>query len=231
MPMMLLWVTLFVGAALAAAMVREHRKVLAQRAELLDEADFVLAGFRKELADDLYPVVSGFLDDGSRVTLDVVSDTLVTRRLPQLWLRITVHSADRRQWPSIGVLARPTGAEYYSAVHGLAHLLEPPASTVPLLMRGDFACGQPHRSRLRESLAATVAEPKIKEAVISNCAIRVVIQAAQGERSAHLLFRQARFSAGAVPADVIRHGLSVAAMLRTAADLSTQPACMEALTA
>jgi hypothetical protein len=98
-------------------------------------------------------------------------------------------------------------------------------------MRADCASIHPPLNRLKDILMDAITDPTIKEAVISPGATRVVVQVAQGQRSAHLLFRQARFNVNTVPADVIRHGISVAAMLRTAADLSMKPAEIPALIA
>lgn len=223
----------FLGcAAIAAVAFREHRHAMGVRRSLLDEAIPLLMDSRMELAADHHPVVSGFAADGRRVTLDLVSDTMVTRRLPQLWLRVTVHNEVRQPWPSVGVLARPTGSEYYSTVHGLAHWLRPPPSAIPLLMRGDLAAQDERWSDLTDHLASLVADTRIKEAVVSPGAIRVIVQAAEGDRAAHVLLRQARFAIGSVPAQTIHHALELAATLRSvASDTATQSDFQEKRTA
>lgn len=190
---------------------------MTQRHQLLDEAGTVLKGPRFGLSADHHPVVNGVLEDGTQVTFDVVTDTMVTRRLPQLWLRVTLQDSVPHVWPSIGVLARPTGSEYYSAVHGLNEWLTPPMTQVPILMRGSTNARDEQWQPLRQGLAGLVADPRLKEAVVTPRMIRVVVQAAEGERSAHLLLRQARFAVDTVPQRTIRQALDLAMELRSLA--------------
>lgn len=204
-------------ALLAVLATREHRKTMTRRHRLLDEAGAVLKTPRFGLSADHHPVVSGVLEDGTQVTLDVVTDTMVTRRLPQLWLRVTLQDGVRQVWPAIGVLARPTGSEYYSAVHGLNEWLTPPMTQVPMLMRGSADARNDQWQPLRQSLAGLVTDPRLKEAVVTPRMIRVVMQAAEGERSAHLLLRQARFAVDTVPQPTIRQALALAIELRSLA--------------
>jgi hypothetical protein len=204
-------------ALLAVLATREHRKTMTRRHRLLDEAAAVLKTPRFGLSADHHHVVSGVLEDGTRVTLDVITDTMVTRRLPQLWLRVTLQDGVTQLWPAIGVLARPTGSEYYSAVHGLNEWLTPPMAQVPLLMRGSADARDEQWQPLRQGLAGLVGDPRLKEAVVTPRMIRVVVQAAEGERSAHLLLRQARFAVDTVPERTIRQALDLATELRSLA--------------
>lgn len=188
--------------------------MLTVRHRLLDEAEALMTpGFRSDLSPDEYPVLRGTLRDGRQATLDLISDTMVTRRLPQLWLRITIHLDMPRAWPRLGVLARPTGSEYYAVVHGLDTWIEPPPSTLSLLMRGDVEARDERWQPLRDGLAALVANPKVKEVALTPKMIRVVFQAAEGERGAHLVLRQARFAMNTVPEATIRQALDVAAAI------------------
>ncbi|MXN45230.1 hypothetical protein GR138_08515 [Shinella kummerowiae] len=204
-------------ALIAVLATREHRKTMTRRHRLLDEAGAVLKTPRFGLSADHHPVVSGVLEDGTQVTLDVVTDTMVTRRLPQLWLRVTLQDGVPQVWPAIGVLARPTGSEYYSTVHGLNEWLTPPTTQVPMLMRGSADARNDQWQPLRQGLAGLVADPRLKEAVVTPRMIRVVMQAAEGERSAHLLLRQARFAVDTVPQPTIRQALALAMELRSLA--------------
>lgn len=214
---LILILSLAACALIAVLATREHRKTMTRRHRLLDEAGAVLKTPRFGLSADHHPVVSGVLEDGTQVTLDVVTDTMVTRRLPQLWLRVTLQDGVPQVWPAIGVLARPTGSEYYSAVHGLNEWLTPPTTQVPMLMRGSADARSDQWQPLRQGLAGLVADPRLKEAVVTPRMIRVVMQAAEGERSAHLLLRQARFAVDTVPQPTIRQALALAMELRSLA--------------
>lgn len=208
--------------ALISVGKRERRKMMSARHRLLDEAKSLLTGFRFSLSADQHPIISGTLNDGRTATLDLVSDTMVTRRLPQLWLRVTVHMDPPQPWPAVGVLARPTGSEYYSLVHGLEEWLHPPETQIPVLMRGDPSARDAQWRPLLGGLADLVADAKLKEAAATPRMIRVVFQAAEGERSAHLLLRQARFAVDTVPRRTIRHALDIAATVQSLAAKSRE---------
>ncbi len=206
--------------ALAAGLVlfllarNEQRSILAARHRLLDEAIALMTpGFRSGLSPDEHPVLGGTLRDGRQTTLDLISDTMVTRRLPQLWLRVTIHLDMPRSWPCLGVLARPTGSEYYALVHSLDTWIEPPPSAQSLLMRGDAEARDVRWEPFRKGLTALVANPKVKEVAVTPRMIRVVFQAAEGERGAHLVLRQARFAMETVPEATIGQALDVAAAI------------------
>jgi hypothetical protein len=42
------------------------------------------------IAPDQFPVVTGLIGDGRPVRIELIADTMVTRRLPQLWLKVTL---------------------------------------------------------------------------------------------------------------------------------------------
>ena len=118
--------------------IRDNREAMAARHGLLDEAAGLLGDARRAIGPDHYPVVTGHIADGRQVKIELVADTLITRRLPQLWLRLTLYDVSPGR-PRIGALARPTGGEYYSLVHDMRHWMEPPKTGTPMLMRGDGA--------------------------------------------------------------------------------------------
>ncbi|MHC2416761.1 hypothetical protein ACVMB2_000613 [Sinorhizobium meliloti] len=113
----------------------------------------------------------------------------------------------------IGALARPTGAEFYSLVHEMPHLLIPPPSGAALLMRGDGNASRRQVERAAAMFAKLFADPTLKEAAITPRGVRLVRQAAQGQRGAHLLLRQAHFSITAIAPEVIRRTIAEAEAL------------------
>ena len=105
------------GVAVIAALARkELRDDLRQRRALLDAAAGLLDDARVTVGSDGYPRLAGTYGGGSRISLEVVPDSLVPRRLPQLWLRLTLLAPEAAPRPSIGVLARPIGTEFYSVL-------------------------------------------------------------------------------------------------------------------
>ena len=122
---------------IAALARKELRDDLRQRRALLDAAAGLLDDARVTVGSDGYPRLAGTYGGDSRISLEVVPDSLVPRRLPQLWLRLTLLAPEAAPRPSIGVLARPIGTEFYSRVLGLPESIAPSFTTdFPLLMRG-----------------------------------------------------------------------------------------------
>jgi hypothetical protein len=192
--------------------IGDNREAMAARHGLLDEAEGLLADAERVIGPDHYPVVTGRIADGRRVKVDLVSDNLITRRLPQLWLRLTLYDAAPGR-PKIGALARPTGGEYYSIVHDMPHWMEPPKLAMSMLVRGDGSAGQSQIEKVSHHFTHLFADPVVKEAVISPNGVRIMLQAAQGDRASHLFLRQSRFSIAAVPAEQIGAAIAMASSL------------------
>jgi hypothetical protein len=95
-------------------------------------------------------------------------------------------------------------------------------------MRGSRTAARPQFDDLRQAMAALCSDPRIKEAVITPKTTRIMVQAAQGERAAHLFLRQARFAIPTVPAAVIRQAIAQAETLRALAPLSAEAIRSEA---
>jgi hypothetical protein len=207
--------TLLAFAWLVRAAIGEHRHAMLQRRRLLDEAHGLLREFGITIAPDRFPIVTGRIEDGRRVRIELIADTMVTRRLPQLWLKVTLIESDPRDRPTLGTLARPTGSEYYSLVHGLPEWMAPPEAGISLLLRGDGRATPEQADAVRGHFQTLFADPLVKEAVIASKATRVIYQASQGERTAHMFLRQARFSLDTVPAATIRQAIVLAVGLST----------------
>ncbi|WP_296744886.1 hypothetical protein [Mesorhizobium sp.] len=200
--------------------ISDHRAILAKRRGLLDEAARLFPDARISLAPDHFPILVGRLDDGRQVRVELLADTLVTRRLPQLWLRVTLSEVSERSRPAIGVLARPTGAEYYSLVHDLPEWMAPPETNASLLMRGDGRATAGQVERAAAVFRNLFSDPTVKEAVISPRGTRVIRQAAQGERAAHLFLRQIRFAVATISVDLVQKAVSEAKALSQALSAS-----------
>jgi hypothetical protein len=133
------------------------------------------------------------------------------RRLPQLWLRLTIADKAKRRAFSVGALARATGAEFYSIVAELPDRLAATCD-LPLLVRGERV------PRQIERMAASVfahlfSDPQLKEAAATPGGIRVVRQASEGDRASHLLLRQVRFGVDTVPRDILQLAIDDAATI------------------
>jgi hypothetical protein len=207
-------------AALAMLARQELRNDLRQRATMLDAAASVLDDSSVTIGSDGYPRLSGTFEGGSRISLEIVPDSLVPRRLPQLWLRLTLRAPETVPRPSIGVLARPIGTEFYSRVLGLPDMITPSFATdFPLLMRGRDVT-EAAIERTSGLFRTLFSDPALKEIVITPRGAGTVRRIAEGDRGAHVLYRQMRFPVSQVSPDFVRNALDELRLLDNALEPS-----------
>ena len=85
-----------------------------------------------------------------------------------------------------------------------------------MLMRSDGTATAAEIDRSGSIFSALFRNPAVKEAVITARGVRLIRQAAEGDRGAHLLLRQVRFPLEQVPADLIRTAIAEAQLLSEA---------------
>jgi hypothetical protein len=184
-------------AAIIFVGVREHRKAVAARRGLLDDAATALDRPQLTHGPDGFPRLFG-RHQGREVRVDLLLDTLTIRRLPQLWLRATLldHNAGL---PGLAILVRPAGAEFYSLTAHFDHRLETPAGfPAEVLIRGDVGAAR-LLADLGPTLSTVLADARVKEIAITARGLRIVRQAGEGKRGEHLLLRQSVFDNASVP--------------------------------
>ncbi len=212
----------FAGAGvawIAAIAMRDHRVAIEARERLLDPFAPIVGDARVVIGLDGFPKLTGRLGDRREVTIELIPDTLVMRRLPQLWLVVTLRERFPSARPTIGALARATGAEFYSHVHDLPERVDTPLSLeTGLLIRGDGRLAGRNLQRCCEALRHIFSDLQVKEVVATAKGVRIVRQAFEGDRGAHLLLRQARFPAEALSPNLLRKSVAAADLLRKTLD-------------
>jgi hypothetical protein len=207
---------------LAALAMRDHRAALRDRAGLLAPIAGMFDQAEQRIGPDGYPSVTGRLHDRRQITVELLADTLVTRRLPQLWLTVTLREPVERARPSIGALARPTGAEFYAVTPDLPERLEhTPGFDGSVMVRGSADLTPEQRERASGALHCILADKRVKEAVVTPRGARIVRQACEGDRGAHLILRQVRFDLEAIGPELVLQAVADADRL---CDALVQPA-------
>lgn len=206
--------------AVAAVAVRDHVRLRALRAGLLDDASAVLDHPKILHGGDGFPQLRG-RHAGFEIHADLIPDTMVVRRLPQLWLSVTL-LAPNPGLPGVGALVRYAGNEFYALTPQFAHRLEPPAGFPhEVICRGEWPNAQGLLDGLREPFARLLADPKIKEVAITSKGLRVVTQGSEGRRGDHLLLRQATFDTGGIALGELKAVLSALMVLQSAIQSQT----------
>jgi hypothetical protein len=205
------------AAVLANIALRDHRRTLAARRALLDDCRGILAAEQWTAGGDGFPALRGHAG-GRPVEVTLIPDTMVMRRLPQLWLSVTV-KAKVAETPSLSILARHTGNEFYAVTTELPLRLEPPAGLpTDILVRGDRPPAQQLCDRLAPELAVLFADPRLKEITLTPNGVRMIRQVAEGQRGEHLLLRQIAFGEARVERADLEKALSDVAALSAIRD-------------
>ncbi|WP_448954446.1 hypothetical protein [Labrys neptuniae] len=166
------------------ALWRRRRAMLADCRPLFERAEQAdgVAGFPR-LAGDIA---------GRRVVVELLPDTMTLKRLPQLWLSLTV-MAPLPAGATFGVLARHSGNEFYARTPDLPARLDPPAGLPEDVMVRGRRRGAAFLALAERAVADLMADARTKEVLVTPAGLRVVFQAAEGRRGQHLLLRQCDF--------------------------------------
>ena len=177
--------TLWLGWRTAGA-ARARR---AAREGYFREAAGLFDRVQKRVEPTGFARMAGHLD-GHAFDLQAIPDTLTFRKLPALWVMVSL-PAPVPVGAVIDIMARPTGQEHFSHFGTLPHSLPLPDNLPEGTgVRSDNAAGVPPMKVIAPHLAV-FADPAVKELVISPRGIRVVVLGEEADRGRYLLFRDA----------------------------------------
>lgn len=201
---------------------RRHRAaVKARRAGLFEACLPLLQSYRVTQDDIDFPMLTGRYR-GYPVRLQPIVDHVAVRKLPSLWLLVTV----RGDVPYEGVfdlLARPLNIEFYSPSAGLETAIEsPPGWPRHAAIRTDAPGRMPPMELLRPHLAL-FDDPRMKELLVTPRGVRLVYQANEATRAHYLVLRQAEFKDAAISADLARRLLDEAIAVHETLAPGAQP--------
>lgn len=193
---------------------RDKRRADRERQVLFDDARGLLSDAEIERAPREYPKLRGRYRD-HEVTIDAVIDTIAVRKLPSVWLRVTVKAAI----PFAGVcdvMARAHNVEFYSPFSDLDQGIALPAGWPDhLLVKTDDPETMPPATLLGPHIKV-FADERMKELLVTPKGVRLVRQAAQGSRAEYMVLRQASFGPVVVPRALLQGMLDAAVALAEA---------------
>lgn len=151
--------------------------------------------------------------DGTAFDLQAIPDSLTFRKLPALWVMLTL-PAPMPVKATLDIMARPAGNEPFSHFANLSQSLPCPSSLPEGTgLRSDDATGVPPLELIAPHLAV-FADPKVKELVISPKGLRLVILADEAERGRFLIFRDAEVGTAPLSAERLTPLISTLLALR-----------------
>lgn len=186
-------------AAMFGLLFRQLRRAsidrISQRAGYLDKCRDLLDMPRLGQGDSGFARLGGAYC-GVEADIQVLSDTLTFRKLPALWVLVTL-PGPLPVSATINLMIRPTGVEPFSRFQTLIHQLDSPEDfPEDCAVRTDSSTHMPPVDLLREHLHI-FDDPRVKELVISPKGVRIVFLAEEAQRSRYLIYRDAEM--GVIP--------------------------------
>lgn len=173
-----------------------QRQRTASRAGYFDALHPLFDGVRTQVQPSGFPRTTGRRGP-HRFDLQAVTDTLTFRKLPALWVMVSLPEPLPLA-ATLDILARPSRQEPFTRFATLPQMLPAPAGTPEgIALRTDDAAGLPPEGLVARH-AAIFADPKVKELLISPKGLRLVILAEEADRGRYLLFRDAEMGAAPV---------------------------------
>jgi hypothetical protein len=188
----------------------------ASRAAFFDGCRALFSDGLKAIAPTGFPRISGRYK-GQTFDLQAVPDTLTYRKLPALWVLVTL-PAPMPVRASFDLMIRPGGVAPFSNFHSLPDQITPPDGfPTDCAIRSDDPAHLPDEALLRRYLPL-FQDARMKELVISPKGLRLVWLAEEANRGRYLFFRDAEMGRLALPASAIRPLLD--SLLALQADLA-----------
>lgn len=198
---------LLLGCGLAFAQIRAATELRGRaRLAYFDACAAMFDDVRTGRADHGFPRLNG-RHAGQLFDLQVVPDTLTFRKLPSLWLMVTV-PAPHPLSATTDFMMRPTGSEVFSRFGSLpVQLVTPPGFPADLVVRTDDP-GEVPQGALLDAVRNAFFSPRVKEVLIGPRGMRIVWLAEEADRSRYLIFRDAELGMAPLPPEVLRPLLS-----------------------
>ena len=177
------------GLWLAFRLITESRARTSARAGFFDAIKPLFDGGETRLQPTGFPRMTG-RRNGLAFDLQAIPDTLTFRKLPALWVMVTL-TENLPLGATLNLMARPSGQEPFTRFTTLPQSLPtPPGLPKDVAVRTDDATRIPPAS-LIASHADLFDDPKVKELVISPKGLRIVLLAEEADRGRYLIFREA----------------------------------------
>lgn len=199
--------------------LREARQRAVCRAAFLDDVQGLFSGGLKKLNADGFPRISGTYRDRT-FDIQIVPDTLNFRKLPSLWLLVSLPEAMPVR-ATFDLMMRPRGVEMFSRHAELPVQMAPdPAFPHDSSVRTDAPHLLPPRQLLLKH-TAILEDARAKELLISPKGLRIVWLVEEAERGSYLLFRDSEMGLSPFPAAEAKRLLDYLLDLRN--DLAAHP--------
>jgi hypothetical protein len=182
---------------LGLRLIRESRARTLARARYFDAVKTLFTGGETRLQPTGFPRMTCHRN-GLAFDLQAIPDTLTFRKLPALWLLVTLPTPQPLN-ATLDILARPSGNEPFTKFTTLPQSLPtPPDWPTEASFRTDDATRLP-TADLIDRHRGLFDDRKVKELVLSPKGLRIVLLAEEADRGRYLIFREAEMGMTPLP--------------------------------
>ena len=200
------------GLWLGHRLLSESRQRSASRAAYFDAVKPLFQGGETRLQPTGFPRMTG-RRDGLAFDLQAVPDTLTFRKLPALWVLVTLPEPLPLR-ATLDLMARPSGNEPFTKFATLPQSLPtPPDLPREVAVRSDDASRIPPPDLIARR-AHLFQDSRVKELVLSPKGLRIVILVEEADRGRFLIFREAEMGRSPLSPARLRPILDSLAALR-----------------
>lgn len=190
-------------ALLAFIWRRDRSHTSSQRARMFDLCLPLLAEPTLAERRSDFPLLTGRYRS-EKFTLEAFPDTLGYRKIPSLWMQVTLAAALPVNG-TLDILARAQNIEFFSPAYELEVALPVPTGwPQPMQFRANTENHGLDIARVENAIGKMFSDNRIKELLITERGLRVVYQLSQAEKSRYLVFRMAEFEEMTVNPDFLR---------------------------
>ena len=202
---------LLMGLWLIRQYLQDQRIIQNAKAHLFDEVLAILDGGKlKQEGKDFPQVSGGFL--GYEVKLSLIEDTVAVRKIPPLWLLITIQGKTAIQG-SFDLIVRPSNNEFYSPAWQWNGNLQVP-SHWPQHSVIKYQDSLVDIAKIDALVPKLFRDERAKELLITPSVLRITYMAKQAERGEYLIMRNSVFSGEAISVEVVEKVLKQAIEIR-----------------
>ncbi|WP_324751535.1 hypothetical protein [Roseovarius sp. Pro17] len=203
------------GAIVALLAMNMRRAAAARgrtRAAYFDDCQALLDQPRTRIGPTGFPRLAGTYR-GHEADIQVMPDTLTFRKLPALWVLVTL-PGPLPVGATLDLMIRPTGVEPFSRFHKLNNQMNlPDGFPEDCALRTDSPALVSPEALVRPHLHL-FDDPTIKELVISPKGVRLVFLAEEAQRSRYLIYRDCEMGLIPLSAERLKRRLDALVALR-----------------
>ena len=198
---------------------QDRAKTMHDKSHIFDECISLLQAPQLSENGVDFPKLRGMYE-GFDVSLELVTDTLAVRKVPPLWLLVSIKSRHEIKG-YLDIIVRPQNNEFYSPAWQWAGHLQTP-NNWPAHSMIKYQDEPADVAILNQFVPALFNDEKTKELLVMPGLLRITYMAKQAERGEYMLMRNSIFDAMPIEKMLVQSIITKAIHIRQALE-ETQP--------